>query len=183
MVDEFSSFARMPAPLMKPDDLANLCRQALFLHRNGTAGITFEGNIPDHRVELVCDGRLVGQALTNLLKNAIEAISARTEADPPPGHIVLRLILASDRHVVEVEDNGRGLPREDRDRLTEPYVTTRTKGTGLGLAIVKKIMEDHQGDLYLEDAPDGGARVGLVFPLTESAPPSASGDPTVSHGA
>jgi len=184
MVDEFSAFARMPAPQMKPDDLSDLCRQALFLHRNGTPGVRFEGKIPDGAQPLVCDGRLIGQALTNLLKNAVEAIAARTDPQAPPGRVVLSLIVSPDRLVVEVEDNGRGLPPEDRDRLTEPYVTTRAKGTGLGLAIVKKIMEDHRGDLYLEDAPDGGARVGLVFPLTlPGRDQSSAGDPMVPHGA
>ena len=180
MVDEFSAFARMPAPQMKPDDLAELCRQALFLHRTGTPGVQFVSRLPDGRVDLVCDGRLVGQALTNLLKNAVEAIQGRPDPETPPGRIELSLAVEPGRLVVRVEDNGRGLPAQDRDRLTEPYVTTRAKGTGLGLAIVKKIMEDHQGDLFLEDAPDGGARVGLVFPLAD---PASSGAPTVANGA
>ena len=182
MVDEFSAFARMPAPRLQADDLANLCRQAAFLQRTGAPEISFVTEIPPHPVRITADGRLIGQALTNLLKNAVEAIQAR-EAPSPPGRIVVRLREEAERIVVEIEDNGRGLPRENRERLTEPYMTTRAKGTGLGLAIVKKIMEDHHGDLYLEDAPDGGARVGLVFALGE--PPSSfpSGDTTVVHGA
>ena len=95
---------------------------------------------------------------------------------------MLTLSLHPDRLVVDVADNGRGLPKENRERLTEPYVTTRVKGTGLGLAIVKKIMEDHGGDLYLEDGLEGGARVGLVFPAAEPLL-QASADVTVSHGA
>jgi two-component system nitrogen regulation sensor histidine kinase NtrY len=104
----------------------------------------------------------VSQALVNILKNAAESIQAR-DGEAPPGHITLSA--RGDGHdlVVAVEDNGRGLPQEGRDRLTEPYVTTRAKGTGLGLAIVKKIMEDHSGELILEDRDGGGARVKLVF--------------------
>jgi len=183
MVDEFSSFARMPAPRLQADDLANLCRQAAFLQRTGAPEISFVTEIPDHAVAITADGRLIGQALTNLLKNAVEGIHAR-EDQSEPGRIVVRLREEAERIVVEIEDNGRGLPRENRERLTEPYVTTRTKGTGLGLAIVKKIMEDHHGDLYLEDAPGGGARVGLVFASGEQPPASSpSGDTTVVHGA
>jgi two-component system nitrogen regulation sensor histidine kinase NtrY len=169
MVDEFSSFARMPAPQMKSENLAEICRQAVFLQRTGYPDIAFAAELPDGPVPIVCDARLVGQALTNLLKNAVEAIHGREGEDLPPGRAVLRMAEADGRIDVEVEDNGRGLPAEQRDRLTEPYVTTRSKGTGLGLAIVKKIMEDHGGDLYLEDAPGGGARVRLTFPAQSAA--------------
>ena len=182
MVDEFSSFARMPAPQMKPDDLADICRQAVFLQRTGAPDVEFVSRLPDHKVPIVCDGRLIGQALTNLLKNAVEAVHGREDPDAVAGRIVLTLSLHPDRLVVDVADNGRGLPKENRERLTEPYVTTRVKGTGLGLAIVKKIMEDHGGDLYLEDGLEGGARVGLVFPAAEPLL-QASADVTVSHGA
>ncbi|TAN64131.1 MAG: HAMP domain-containing protein, partial [Magnetospirillum sp.] len=183
MVDEFSSFARMPAPQMKPDDLADICRQALFLQRTGAPEVEFISVLPDHKVPIVCDGRLIGQALTNLLKNALEAVQGRDDPEAPRGRIVLTLTLHPERLVVEVADNGKGLPKENRERLTEPYVTTRVKGTGLGLAIVKKIMEDHGGDLYLEDALEGGAKVGLVFPTAEPPLLQASADVTVSHGA
>ncbi|RAU22532.1 two-component sensor histidine kinase [Paramagnetospirillum kuznetsovii] len=182
MVDEFSSFARMPAPQMKPADLADICRQAVFLQRTGAPDIQFVSTIPDNPVVTVCDGRLIGQALTNLLKNAVEGIQGRDAPDAPAGRITLILTAHADRTVVEVEDNGKGLPKENRERLTEPYVTTRAKGTGLGLAIVKKIMEDHGGDLYLEDAPEGGARVGLIFPAAEP-PLQASDKATEIHGA
>ena len=182
MVDEFSSFARMPAPQMKPDDLADICRQALFLQRTGSPEVEFASLIPDHKVPVVCDGRLVGQALTNLLKNAIEGIQGRENPDAGRGRITLSLTEHSERLVVEIIDNGRGLPQENRERLTEPYVTTRAKGTGLGLAIVKKIMEDHAGDLYLEDAPGGGAKVSLIFPIAEPPPLQPSAETTVSHG-
>lgn len=182
MVDEFSSFARMPAPQIKPDDLNDICRQAMFLQRTGNPDVEFVHKLPEGKVPVLCDGRLIGQALTNLLKNAVEAIQGRDESEAPPGRIVLSLDSQPDRLVVTVEDNGKGLPTENRERLTEPYVTTRTKGTGLGLAIVKKIMEDHGGDLYLEDAPGGGARIGLIFPAPEQMQSQATGDTTVTHG-
>ncbi|HSV29192.1 MAG TPA: ATP-binding protein, partial [Candidatus Omnitrophota bacterium] len=113
----------------------------------------------------------------------VEAVRGREGADLPPGRVVLTLAQESGRIVLEVRDNGKGLPRENRDRLTEPYVTTRAKGTGLGLAIVKKIMEDHGGDLYLEDAPGGGARVGVIFRTGEAANPATPSDQTAVHGA
>jgi two-component system nitrogen regulation sensor histidine kinase NtrY len=101
-----------------------------------------------------CDARLVGQAVINIVKNAVEAIEARSSipGPNPPGQIAVSVEEEPGKIVVAVEDNGKGLPKRGRERLTEPYVTTRTKGTGLGLAIVKKIMEDHQGELLLEDA-------------------------------
>ncbi|MGE5506417.1 MAG: ATP-binding protein [Actinomycetota bacterium] len=182
MVDEFSSFARMPAPQMKPENLVELCRQAVFLQRTGYPDVAFESVLPDGRLELVCDGRLIGQALTNLLKNAVEAIHGRDGEDLAQGRVVLTLRTETDRVVVEVDDNGRGLPHDNRERLTEPYVTTRAKGTGLGLAIVKKIMEDHGGDITLEDAPGGGARVALVF-RTEPSSTQLTAEDTATHGA
>ena len=183
MVDEFSSFARMPAPQMKPEDLVELCRHAVFLQRNGYPDVTFETDLPPGKAPQFCDGRLIGQALTNLLKNAVEAIHGREESDLPPGRVQLRLSQVNGQWMVEVTDNGKGLPAENRERLTEPYVTTRAKGTGLGLAIVKKIMEDHGGDLILEDAPGGGARVGLIFRDPEQPAAAASADQTATHGA
>jgi two-component system nitrogen regulation sensor histidine kinase NtrY len=183
MVDEFSSFARMPAPQIKPDDLNDICRQAVFLQKTGNPDVEFVHQLPEGKVAVLCDGRLIGQALTNLLKNAVEAIQGRDQPDAPRGRVALSLDRQPDKLVVTVEDNGKGLPTENRERLTEPYVTTRTKGTGLGLAIVKKIMEDHGGDLYLEDAPGGGARIGLVFPAPEQQQSQATGDITVTHGA
>ena len=174
MVDEFSSFARMPAPQMKAADLAAICREALFLQQNGYPDVMFQAEIPARPVPMRCDARLIGQALTNLLKNAVEAIRAREGEDLPQGRVVLSLAADGGRIRVEVADNGKGLPQEDRDRLTEPYVTTRTKGTGLGLAIVKKIVEDHGGDLHLEDGSAGGAKVALVFPDGDGATPPFS---------
>jgi two-component system, NtrC family, nitrogen regulation sensor histidine kinase NtrY len=183
MVDEFSSFARMPAPVMKTEDLREVVRQGVFLARNGYPDIAFEAQLPDGPLHLPCDGRQVSQALTNLLKNAVEAVHGRTGDDLPEGRILTRAEARADGTVVvTIDDNGRGLPVEERDRLTEPYVTTHAKGTGLGLAIVKKIMEDHGGELVLEDLEGGGARVSLVFrPPEEGARPGATGTVTA-HG-
>jgi two-component system nitrogen regulation sensor histidine kinase NtrY len=163
MVDEFSSFARMPSAIIKTEDLIDITRQAVFLQRAGTPDVRFEVDLPMHPVSVSCDSRQVSQALVNLLKNAIESIQAR-DGDPAPGRIWVRLVEADGQVTLLIEDNGRGLPKEGRERLTEPYVTTRAKGTGLGLAIVKKVMEEHRGELILEDREGGGARVKLVFP-------------------
>ena len=164
MVDEFSSFARMPAPVLKPEDLTAIVERAVFLQRTAHPEMAFETSFSTRPIPLRCDARLVGQALINIVKNAIEAIEARiVEGDPTPGRVAVMVSDAEGQVAVVVEDNGKGLPQQDRQRLTEPYVTTRSKGTGLGLAIVKKIMEDHRGELVLEDRESGGARVKLVF--------------------
>jgi two-component system nitrogen regulation sensor histidine kinase NtrY len=172
MVDEFSAFARMPTPMFAPHDAAELLRQAVFAQRVADPDVTVEIVDPNSEAMLICDGRIVGQALANVLKNAGEAISARRGVNPdPPGRIRARLAVHGDRIDFVIEDNGVGLPAKDRDRLTEPYVTTRDKGTGLGLAIVKRILEDHGGDLILTDAAEsGGARVVLSFPIGRDAP-------------
>ena len=166
MVDEFSSFARMPRPTVKPEDAKELCQQSLFLQRAGNPDVHYVSTWPDRPVPLICDRRQVSQVLTNILKNSAEAIEGR-EAAPgetlPPGEIALTLRDEGDTVRIVVEDNGKGLPKEGRERLTEPYMTTRSKGTGLGLAIVKKIMEDHGGHLALDDREGGGARISLVF--------------------
>jgi two-component system nitrogen regulation sensor histidine kinase NtrY len=166
MVDEFSSFARMPRPTVKPEDAKELCQQSLFLQRQGNPDIRYVSTLPDRPVPLICDRRQVSQVLTNILKNSAEAIEGR-EAAPgqtlPPGEIALSLRDDDATVRIIVDDNGKGLPKEDRGRLTEPYMTTRSKGTGLGLAIVKKIMEDHGGYLALDDREGGGARISLVF--------------------
>jgi two-component system nitrogen regulation sensor histidine kinase NtrY len=166
MVDEFSSFARMPRPTVQPEDARELCQQALFLQRSGNADIRYHADLPDQAVPLICDRRQVSQVLTNILKNAAEAIEGREQRAGKPlpsGEVSLALKDEAMAVRIVVEDNGRGLPKEGRERLTEPYMTTRSKGTGLGLAIVKKIMEDHGGQLLLEDREGGGARISLVF--------------------
>ena len=166
MVDEFSSFARMPRPTVQLEDAKELCQQALFLQRSGNVEIRYRTNLPDHPVSLICDRRQVSQVLTNILKNAAEAIEGRAPAAGqilPPGEVALTLTEEGNVVSIIVEDNGKGLPKEGRERLTEPYMTTRSKGTGLGLAIVKKIMEDHGGALILDDREGGGARISLVF--------------------
>ena len=190
MVDEFSSFARMPAPVLKPEDLTAIVERAVFLERTAHSDIGFALNFASRPVTVRCDARLTSQAVINIVKNAVEAIEARivNTGPNPPGRIAVSVEGTDGRVVVTVEDNGKGLPKRGRERLTEPYVTTRAKGTGLGLAIVKKIMEDHQGELLLDDAEAGGARVRLVF-LTEVhgaarvARPAPADVNTVAHGA
>ncbi|MDD2326278.1 MAG: PAS domain-containing sensor histidine kinase [Alphaproteobacteria bacterium] len=167
MVDEFSSFARMPTPVIRENDLRDLCRQTLFLQSSTRSDISYSQNLPEAKFFADCDGRQIVQALTNLLKNAAEAIEGRTAAEGeelPRGEITLSLDSVAENVRLSVADNGRGLPVEERERLTEPYMTTRVKGTGLGLAIVKKIMEDHKGALFLTDREGGGAVVTLTWP-------------------
>ncbi|MEI9963729.1 MAG: PAS domain-containing sensor histidine kinase, partial [Caulobacteraceae bacterium] len=170
MVDEFSAFARMPAPRFGAHSASELLRQAVFAQRVANPDLVIDLHEADEDIPLVCDDRMVGQALTNVLKNAGEAIAARRQGEPGvKGHIVASL--RADRRGVcfEVEDNGVGLP-SNRERLTEPYVTTREKGTGLGLAIVKRILEEHGGELQLLDAAQTpGARAVLRFPDIQAA--------------
>jgi len=166
----------MPAPVFREENLCELVRQVAFLQRAATPDIAIETNLPPTPLPLLCDSRQISQALVNLLKNAAESIQAR-EGEAPSGRIVLRGRKVGSAIELSVEDNGRGLPQDGRERLTEPYVTTRTKGTGLGLAIVKKIMEDHKGELVLEDRDGGGARVRLIFKEVEAPPAS---DPAAS---
>ncbi len=165
MVDEFSAFARMPEPKFALHDAAELVRQAAFAQRVADPSVAIEIVDPCPKTPLVCDGGIVTQALANVLKNAGEAIAARRAAgDDTPGRISIVLRAENDHLDIVVEDNGVGLPAQNRDRLTEPYVTTREKGTGLGLAIVKRILEEHGGGLTLGDARAGpGARVVLWF--------------------
>ena len=169
MVDEFSAFARMPAPRFEPANLTEMLRQAVFAQRFQDAEIEVKLQEPGGEdTWITCDERMIGQVLTNILKNAGEAVGARRVVDPDlKGRITAILSSDADALNVTIEDNGVGLPAKDRDRLTEPYVTTREKGTGLGLAIVKRIMEDHGGSLALTDARElPGARVILKFPTT-----------------
>ncbi len=173
MVDEFSAFARLPAPVIAPEDLGEMIGQAMFLPKSAHPEVEFIFEEPSHRVVIPCDREQIGRALTNLIQNAVDAIDRRApDGDEPlvPGRVTVSLIDDGTVRAIAVEDNGPGLPRVEREQLTEPYVTTRPEGTGLGLAIVKKIMEDHGGILRLEDSPTGGARVCLVFPLPENRP-------------
>jgi two-component system nitrogen regulation sensor histidine kinase NtrY len=174
MVDEFSAFARMPAPKFAEQDAVELLRRAVFAQRVAEPDIQVTIAEPLAEATLLCDARMIGQALTNVLKNAAEAIGARRGDDLPVGQITARLTVQQGAALFEVEDNGVGLPAKDRDRLTEPYVTTREKGTGLGLAIVERIMEEHGGELILTDArTPPGARVILRLPqvLSTAAQP------------
>lgn len=165
MVDEFSSFARLPKPVFRDEDALDLVRQAVFLHEVAHSGIAFSvasSELIDREVR--CDRHQFGQAMTNVLKNAVEAVEARAiEAKGAyAGEIAVTMRDAGDAIVVTIEDNGIGLPA-DRERITEPYVTTREKGTGLGLAIVNKIVDEHGGDMSFASAPSGGTRVSLRF--------------------
>ncbi len=187
MVNEFSSFARMPEPVMKEDDLGVHVRDALVLQQQAHPTIKFKLiGTEKNAVSTSFDAQQIRQAVTNIVQNAIDSIEARLEQEkekgvkPAPGHIdILLSAYGDDEAAIVITDNGLGLPKnENAARLSEPYVTHKPKGTGLGLAIVKKIMEDHDGRLVLS-APDwlqslkgwqdrGGASVALVLPLSHS---------------
>jgi two-component system nitrogen regulation sensor histidine kinase NtrY len=168
MVDEFSSFARMPKPIFREEAIAEIARHALFLHEVAHPDIKFTLDAPEPSPLLVCDRRQLGQALTNIVKNGVEAIQQKHEERRRAGEDVIAMTIREEggegegRLTIEIEDNGIGLPAE-RARITEPYMTTRAKGTGLGLAIVKKIVEEHFGSIEFEDRAGGGSRVRLVF--------------------
>lgn len=171
MVDEFSSFARMPSAVLEETDMVSVTRDALVLQKASFEDVQFDVDIVDDSINLTIDRRLVTQAITNLVKNAIEAIEARMEKEKePPARVIISLRQTASDVVLSVSDNGIGLPKANRGRLTEPYMTTRAKGTGLGLAIVKRIMQDHHGSISLGDAPADfdngrGAKINLIFPL------------------
>ena len=165
MVDEFSSFARLPKPVFRDEDALDLVRQAVFLQEVAHSGIAFSvssAELIDR--EIRCDRHQFGQAMTNVLKNAVEAVEARAaEAKGAyAGEIAVTMKDAGEAIVVIIEDNGIGLPANP-ERLTQPYVTTREKGTGLGLAIVNKIVDEHGGDMSFASSPSGGTRVSLSF--------------------
>jgi two-component system, NtrC family, nitrogen regulation sensor histidine kinase NtrY len=168
MVDEFSAFARMPAPRMAFADMSEIARAAVFAQRISFADIQFDVEGAEKPIALVCDERLIAQALGNLMKNAAESIASRRARDgePKTGQVLLRLRDLDYGVQFEVIDNGLGFPAQDRHRLIEPYVTTRTKGAGLGLAIVARVVEDHGGLIELDDAPGAaqGAVVRFVLP-------------------
>jgi two-component system nitrogen regulation sensor histidine kinase NtrY len=152
MVDEFSRFARMPKPVMEGEDVADTVRQAVFLMRVGHPEIDIEADIKHDPMRAQFDRRLISQALTNIIKNAAEAIDAVPPEILGKGRIDVIAAQEGDDVVIDVIDNGIGLPKVARARLLEPYVTTREKGTGLGLAIVGRVLEDHGGKLELNDA-------------------------------
>ncbi|WP_457586230.1 ATP-binding protein [Ensifer canadensis] len=172
MVDEFSAFARMPKPTKEKADLRAILKDAVFLREMGNNHISFMRDFGDEPLEGMFDGRMLGQAFGNIVKNAVEAIEAvPTGAVRGEPKVLVRAQQdgAAGRFVVDVIDNGKGLPTENRHRILEPYMTMREKGTGLGLAIVKKIIEDHGGQLELHDAPadfDGGvgAMIRVILP-------------------
>lgn len=175
IVDEFSKFARMPEPETKTESISKLLREAVLLQENGQPEVTFETHFDADDLWAEVDATMINQALTNLIKNAGEAIESLYEKEGRAGHtpmIRVSSAIEGDTAVIHIADNGIGLP-EDRSRLFEPYVTTREKGTGLGLPIVKKIIEEHGGTLTLEDAPPftPDARVGAMavirLPLSE----------------
>lgn len=167
MVDEFSAFARMPTPVMQLENLEKIVQQAVLLQIVAHPEIEFVLDLANESVIIDCDSRQLGQCLTNLLQNAAEAIEGREEnasSVGKKGKIIVKVRFQNGKNIIEIEDNGPGLPIENRDRLTEPYVTTRAGGTGLGLAIVSKIMEDHVGEFMLSDRSGGGALAVLRFP-------------------
>jgi two-component system nitrogen regulation sensor histidine kinase NtrY len=174
MVDEFASFARMPQPVMADQDLRLAVQEPAVLFREGHKDVAFTLSIPEQPERARFDLRLISQAVTNLIKNAAEAIESYGEAQGRPADyksaIEVRVLPAEDRVAIEVIDNGIGLPKQNRAKLLEPYVTTRAKGTGLGLAIVQKVVEQHGGTLTLEDAPltetrTRGALVRMTLPI------------------
>jgi two-component system nitrogen regulation sensor histidine kinase NtrY len=190
MVDEFSKFARMPKAVMEAEDIADTVRQVVFLMRVGHADIDIDLDVAEDPMKARFDRRLISQGLTNIIKNASEAIAAVPQSDRGRGHIRVIATREDTDVTIDVIDNGIGLPKENRNRLLEPYVTTREKGTGLGLAIVGRILEDHGGGIELRDASEKfpgerGAWMRLKFKAeTEAAAPSidaakAGGD--VSH--
>ena len=171
MVDEFSKFARMPKPVIEGEDVADTVRQAVFLMRVGHPDVDIEADIKQEPMRANFDRRLISQALTNIIKNATEAIGAVPPEDLGKGRIDVTADREGDDIIIDVVDNGVGLPKESRARLLEPYVTTREKGTGLGLAIVGRVLEDHGGKIELNDASNikpgaRGAWVRLRFSIS-----------------
>jgi len=175
MVDEFSSFARMPAPVIRNDEIVDLVKRSVFPQRVANPDIDYSLSLPNEKIDVECDGRLIGQALMNILKNAAEGIESKVTAlrekgDDGDFRGAIDVDVEHNEHHIRicVEDNGCGFPTAERERLTEPYMTTRDKGTGLGLAIVKKILEDHSGQLILQDSERlGGASAVLYFPRSQ----------------
>ena len=175
MVDEFSRFARMPKPVIEGEDVADTVRQAVFLMRVGHPEIDLNAEIKEEPLKAKFDRRLISQALTNIIKNATEAIEAVPQEELGKGRIDVTAFSENGQVVIDVVDNGIGLPATNRSRLLEPYVTTREKGTGLGLAIVGKVLEDHGGGIELGDAASirpgqRGAWMRLRFAISGQKP-------------
>src|SRR4051812_30713482 len=175
MVDEFSRFARMPKPVMEGEDVADTVRQAVFLMKVGHPDLDIVADIKQDPMRAQFDRRLISQALTNIIKNATEAIEQVSREELGRGRIDVIAARENDDIVIDVIDNGIGLPKVSRARLLEPYVTTRQKGTGLGLAIVGRVLEDHGGRIELKDAADfrpgqRGAWMRLRFAVSGHAP-------------
>jgi len=194
MVDEFSSFARMRKPKKIRGDMREAVRDAAFMQSVANPDISVTVDVPSEAVPAVFDARLVGQALTNVVKNATEAVGARTGDELEKGKVEVRLraddVAGKNRITIDVIDNGIGLPEENRARLLEPYMTTREKGTGLGLAIVRKILEDHGGGIELLDAPktnpeDTGTLVRLTLAADAEIEPDSEpqNEAVTAHGA
>ncbi|MEE8295885.1 MAG: PAS domain-containing sensor histidine kinase, partial [Sphingomonadales bacterium] len=184
MVDEFSSFARMPKPIFREESLNAIVKRALFLQEVASPNIIFKLGIPKDDILIGCDSRQISQAMTNILKNAAESISERASNDGKKtngeniGHINITLKKSNGFADIMVEDDGSGFPDGQVEKLVEPYVTTREKGTGLGLAIVRKIMEDHKGQIKLSSRERGqGAMVTLSFDLKAKRTNMADGQP------
>lgn len=165
MVDEFSSFARLPKPNFRPEDAIDLVRQSLFLQEVAHPQVDFALSIDDvEDGSISCDRHQLGQAMTNVLKNAVEAVESRSQSEDIDyrGRVGVTMSTDDDMMTIAIEDNGVGLPQE-RERIADPYVTTREKGTGLGLAIVNKIVDEHGGDMTFTTSESGGTRVVLRF--------------------
>jgi two-component system nitrogen regulation sensor histidine kinase NtrY len=181
MVDEFSRFARMPKPVIEGEDVADTVRQAVFLMRVGHPELDLTAEIKEEPLRAQFDRRLISQALTNIIKNAAEAIEAVPPEELGKGRIDVTAFSENGQIVIDVVDNGIGLPTSNRSRLLEPYVTTREKGTGLGLAIVGKVLEDHGGGIELGDASSikpgqRGAWMRLRFAISGQKPDAGSGE-------
>lgn len=170
MVSEFSSFARMPISVMKPQNLITIVQHVVSLQKNvSSSSIELKVNIPDKAVMVLCDEQQVSQALLNIIKNSMESILEEVSTEKKKGKISVILTVSEKKAILMVEDNGPGFPKDLQDNLMDPYVTTRPHGTGLGLSIVKRIMEDHQGKFILANREKGaGAIVSLVFPIMEN---------------
>jgi len=166
MVEEFVSFARIPQPVFDKYNICDLVGEVIFSRENNKLNISYKYDHPKEPVIITCDNNQIVRVMTNLLKNAEESIEEKIESNKSPinGSIYVHIGYKEDKCEIKIIDNGKGFSDNIISRLTEPYVTTKSKGTGLGLAIVKKIIEDHNGELIFSNI-EGGACVCIVFPL------------------